>query len=239
MTGVALQDRPEVQLLRATLIVASIASSEPVARAAMRALERGGLVIDGRYLGSGPPAAERIATATDVVLIMEDARQLAAVVRAARLAAADAGIVVVVPVATQTGTRRLLAAGADALVIEAERQEVLPAAVLGAAAGQISIPRPLRGGLEPPTLSPRELQIVALAAAGCTNAQIADRLCLSASTVKAHLSSVFRRLGVRSRRQAAAVLASDDEFQRSVLASVRPIGRAPSANIAPIGRSPA
>jgi DNA-binding NarL/FixJ family response regulator len=224
MTCAVSQHRSDVQLERAALVVASIASSESVAWAAARALERGGLVIDGRYLGSGPAAAKRIGAGTDVVLIMEDGPELAAVVRAARPRVPDAGIVVVVPVVTRPQTRRLLAAGADALVIEAERQEVLPAAVLSAAAGQISIPRPLREALEPPTLSHRELQIVALAAAGCTNAQIADRLCLAKSTIKADLSSVFRRLGVRSRRQAAAaVLSSADEFQRSVLASAGPI----------------
>lgn len=216
---------------RAALLVASIASSESAAWAAARALKHGGLVIEVRYLGSGTAAAERIAAGTDVVLIMEDGPELAAVVRAARLRAPDAGVVVVVPAATPAETGRLLTAGADALVIEAERQEVLPAAVLAAAAGQISIPRALREGLdlEPATLSNRELQVVALAATGCTNAQIAERLFVAESTVKARLSAVFRRLGVRSRRQAAAaVLASDDEFQRSVLASARPDGHAPT-----------
>jgi DNA-binding NarL/FixJ family response regulator len=223
MSAAAPQDRSHVQLEEAALLVASIASSESVAWTAAHALSRGGLVIDGRYLGSGPAAAERIVTGTDVVLVMEDGPQLAAVVRAARLRAPDAGIVVVVAVATPTETRRLLAAGADGLVLEDEREEVLHAAVLSAAVGQISVPRPLRDTLEPPTLSHRELQIVALTATGCTNAQIAERLCLAESTIKAHLSSVFRRLGVRSRREAAAaVLASDDGFLRRILYAVRP-----------------
>jgi DNA-binding NarL/FixJ family response regulator len=232
MTGAVSQHRPDVQLERAALFVASIASSESVAWAAAGALERGGLVVDGRYLGSGSAAAERIAAGTDIVLITEDDSELATVVRSARRRAPEAGIVVVVPMVTRTKARGLLAAGADALVIEADRQEVLPAAVLAAAVGQISIPRPLRGSLQPPTLSHRELQIVALAAARCTNAQIAERLCLGESTIKADLSSAFRRLGVRSRRQAAAaVLSSDDAFHRSVLASVRTI--APALHAAP------
>jgi DNA-binding NarL/FixJ family response regulator len=223
MGAAAPQDRSHPQLEQAALLVATIASRESVAWTAADALRRGGLVIDGRYLGSGRAAAERIAAGTDVVLVMEDGPQLAAVVRAARLRAPDAGIVVLVAVATPPETRRLLAAGADALVLEDEREEVLPAAVRSAAVGQISVPRPLRVALEPPMLSHRELQIVALAATGCTNAQIAERLCFAESTIKAHLSSVFRRLGVRSRREAAAaVLASDDESLRSMLYAIRP-----------------
>jgi DNA-binding NarL/FixJ family response regulator len=227
MTSAATQDRSDVLFEEVGLRVASIASSEPVAWAATSALEHGGLVIDSRYLGSGSAAAERLAADTDVVLIVEDGPELETVVRAARLRAPDAGIVVVVPVATRTETRGLLAVGADAVVVDAERREVLPAAVRCAAVGQISIPRALRDVLERPALSHGELQIVALAAADCTNAQIAERLCLAESTVKARFSSVFRRLGVRSRRQAvAAVVASDDVFHRSVLASIGPIAPA-------------
>jgi hypothetical protein len=58
--------------------------------------------------------------------------------------------------------------------------------------------------------------------AGLTNAQIARRFYIAESTVKTHLSSAFRRLGVHSRREAAALIfASDDVLRRSVLGSVR------------------
>jgi len=43
--------------------------------------------------------------------------------------------------------------------------------------------------------------------------------------VKTHLSSAFRRLGVHSRREAAAMIfASDEVLRRSVLGSVRLAG---------------
>jgi DNA-binding NarL/FixJ family response regulator len=78
--------------------------------------------------------------------------------------------------------------------------------------------------LELPALSHRERQLIALVAAGRMNAQIAERLSLAESTIKAHLSSLLRRLGVRSRREAAgAVFAADDEFRRSIPSSTRPI----------------
>lgn len=54
--------------------------------------------------------------------------------------------------------------------------------------------------LEP--LSGRELDVLHLLAAGCSNEEVARRLSLAPSTVKWHLRNVFDKLGVRSRTQA-------------------------------------
>ncbi len=51
-------------------------------------------------------------------------------------------------------------------------------------------------------LSGREREVLALICAGQSNAHIADRLCLSEKTVRNHLSSLYRKLGVRSRAEA-------------------------------------
>ena len=53
-------------------------------------------------------------------------------------------------------------------------------------------------------LSERELQILALIAAGDSNKEIASRLFVSASTVKTHINNLYRKLGARSRTQAVA-----------------------------------
>lgn len=53
-------------------------------------------------------------------------------------------------------------------------------------------------------LSARELEILALLAEGTTNDEIASTLFVSEKTVKAHMSSIFRKLGVSNRTQAAA-----------------------------------
>lgn len=52
-------------------------------------------------------------------------------------------------------------------------------------------------------LSPRETDVLVLVARGLANKQIAQRLGISEKTVKAHLVSVFQRIGVSDRTQAA------------------------------------
>lgn len=53
-------------------------------------------------------------------------------------------------------------------------------------------------------LSPRELEIYALVARGLSNAEIASREHISETTVKTHVSSILRKLELRSRTQLAA-----------------------------------
>jgi DNA-binding CsgD family transcriptional regulator len=53
-------------------------------------------------------------------------------------------------------------------------------------------------------LSPRELDVVKLAARGMTNAEIAAQLFISVGTVKTHLGSVQMKLGARNRVEIAA-----------------------------------
>jgi DNA-binding CsgD family transcriptional regulator len=53
-------------------------------------------------------------------------------------------------------------------------------------------------------LTPREVQVLALLGDGLRNAEIADRLFLSARTIDHHVSAILRKLGVSTRGQAAA-----------------------------------
>src|SRR5207248_7470571 len=55
-------------------------------------------------------------------------------------------------------------------------------------------------------LSHRESQILRLASNGSTNSQIGARLGLTVHAVKFHLASVYRKLGVANRTEAAVVL---------------------------------
>jgi DNA-binding CsgD family transcriptional regulator len=52
-------------------------------------------------------------------------------------------------------------------------------------------------------LTPTERRVAGLVAQGRSNREVADLLFLSAKTVAAHLSSVYAKLGVRSRTELA------------------------------------
>jgi len=54
----------------------------------------------------------------------------------------------------------------------------------------------------PDGLTPREAEVLALIAEGLTNTEIADRLVVSAATVKSHVNHIFAKAGVRDRAQA-------------------------------------
>jgi DNA-binding NarL/FixJ family response regulator len=55
------------------------------------------------------------------------------------------------------------------------------------------------------SLSPRELEVLDMAALGLTNVQIGRRLHVSVHAVKFHLAAVYRKLGVANRTEAAVV----------------------------------
>lgn len=56
------------------------------------------------------------------------------------------------------------------------------------------------------SLSEREREVLELLARGSTNKEIADRLVISENTVKRHLKSIFRKLGIHTRAAAAALM---------------------------------
>jgi LuxR family maltose regulon positive regulatory protein len=53
-------------------------------------------------------------------------------------------------------------------------------------------------------LTSRELEVLHLIAAGCSNQEIADRLFVGVSTVKKHINHIFDKLDVKNRTQAVA-----------------------------------
>ena len=59
------------------------------------------------------------------------------------------------------------------------------------------------GGVE--RLSKREREVLELASLGLTNVQIAERIHLSVHAVKFHLRSIFGKLGVSNRTEAAVM----------------------------------
>jgi DNA-binding CsgD family transcriptional regulator len=95
----------------------------------------------------------------------------------------------------------LLACGAGAFLAAAERE----LAASGVAVTSVQRAPGLDEALA--DLTPQERSITEAAARGASNRVIADQLFLSPKTVEHHLTSIYRKLGVRSRSQLSALLA--------------------------------
>jgi DNA-binding NarL/FixJ family response regulator len=67
----------------------------------------------------------------------------------------------------------------------------------------VSAPADASAGIETPDdLTPREVDVLQLIAEGLTNTEIAERLVVSAATVKSHVNHIFAKIGARDRAQA-------------------------------------
>ncbi|WP_256644889.1 response regulator transcription factor [Thermomonas paludicola] len=82
----------------------------------------------------------------------------------------------------------------------------LPQALRASVARAASSPDDAHLAARLASLSPQQFRVLALVAEGLLNKQIADRLDVQERTVKAHLTAIFERLGVRNRTQASVVL---------------------------------
>jgi DNA-binding NarL/FixJ family response regulator len=109
--------------------------------------------------------------------------------------------------------------GASGYLLKDTPREELIAAVRGTATGKTYVDPAIAGKIlshvaqnapAPDTsitdsLSEREVEVLRLMAHGLSNADIAQRLYLSEGTVKNYVSSVFTKLGVSDRTQAALI----------------------------------
>jgi DNA-binding NarL/FixJ family response regulator len=163
--------------------------------------------------GQGYAAAREVEAEVVVVACDPGDTKEAAHIRRLREALPDVALLLVVPAVLDPGRliRRALSIGADGVVIERDIEQTLAVTVLALAKGQLVVPRAAYRSVRKPQLTYREKQVLALAVAGQTNAQIGARLYLAESTVKSHLSSAFRQLGVASRREAAALVLDPDQ----------------------------
>jgi DNA-binding NarL/FixJ family response regulator len=186
--------------------------------------------------GAGPPFA--------VALIAEDMGDVrtAEVLRRLREHTSAEHVLIVRTESDAHAVRRALEAGADGLLEAPDLERTLLPALRAVEAGLIAVPTTLRRQIVPPALSHRERQVLALVVEGCTNGEIAARLFLAESTVKSHLATAFAKLGVRSRRDATALIlqTSDDPLSASVLTLADRSGRgarfaAPSLDAAQTG----
>jgi DNA-binding NarL/FixJ family response regulator len=83
----------------------------------------------------------------------------------------------------------------------------------------LSVPSPPAG--YPAGLSSREVQVLGLVAAGMTDAEVARKLFLSPRTVNAHLRSIYRKLGVKSRSAATRYAVEHDLVEAAAIGDIR------------------
>jgi NarL family two-component system response regulator LiaR len=108
---------------------------------------------------------------------------------------------------TSTESRQLLAFGATACLSKSsEARDVLHAIHL-ASRGLHVLP-PAQDAAAPPAgpdvLTPREAEVMELLQNGSSNAEIAQELQVSIETVRTHARRIYRKLGVRTRRELLA-----------------------------------
>ncbi|HET6865598.1 MAG TPA: response regulator transcription factor [Solirubrobacteraceae bacterium] len=92
-----------------------------------------------------------------------------------------------------------VAAGDAALDPAVQYHVVAALAGDGSNVGGVSAPRTPE---LPDDLTPREAEVLALIAEGLTNAEIAERLVVSPTTIKSHINHLFAKAGLRDRTQA-------------------------------------
>lgn len=93
--------------------------------------------------------------------------------------------------------------GADAVLIKNFTREQLTSLIRELA--RMETPSSPRESVQVEELTPREMEVLRLAAIGLRDKQIADKLTLSPATVKNHMKSILAKLGVGNRTEAAKV----------------------------------
>ena len=70
----------------------------------------------------------------------------------------------------------------------------------------------MKGGDNMYNLSARETAVLTVAAQGCSNKEIAEKLFITERTVKAHMSSIFKKLNVKNRTAAVMAVTSKEQI---------------------------
>ena len=111
--------------------------------------------------------------------------------------------------ALRSGVRAILPRDATSEEIRAAIQAAAMGLVVlhSAAFDALLSPIPERSELDPADqiLTPREIEVLRMIAAGLGNKEIASKLTISDHTVKFHISSIFAKLGASSRTEAVTL----------------------------------
>lgn len=172
-----------------------------------------GIVVVGLATDGEEGVTEAIRLLPDVVLMDLQMPRLDGVEATRRIVEAvpNATVLVLTSFSDREHVLGAIDAGAAGYVLKDAEPAELIRAVQSAAEGYAPLdPRAARALLDArspnapgATLSPREREVLELLARGLANKVIAIRLGVTEGTVKAHLTAIFKQIGVSDRTQAA------------------------------------
>jgi DNA-binding NarL/FixJ family response regulator len=201
----------------APLSVSVIADDPVTARRVARALHTGGVVVRSHDRRPREPHVADVGVEVAILACDVSRVEGSRLLRRLRQELVQTGIVVVARGERHARVREILNIGADGFVLEDDLELTLVAVVRAVAVGQVSLPRSLRRCIVRPAFSQREREVLALVVQGLQNREIADRMFLAESTIKSHVASSLAKLGVRSRKEAAALVLDPDEGLRALV----------------------
>lgn len=143
----------------------------------------------------------------DVALLNFGSLTSAAEIRDLHRQHPDTRLVVLANRPSPSESRQMLAFGATACLAKStEARDVLHAIHLASRGLHVLPPADTDGpGLPgPDLLTPREAEVLELLRSGRSNAEIAQHLHVSIETVRSHARRIYRKLGVRTRRELRA-----------------------------------
>lgn len=202
-----------------------IADDHPPTRAGVRAALQGHFEICAETATAGEAIEAALRTSPDICLL-DVHMPGGGIAAAAEITAAlpSAAIVMLTISQHDDDLFDALKAGATGYLLKGTDPARLPHALQGVLEGQAALPRPLvarviaefrdqsarrrlpRVGQRDVALSNREWQVLDLLRDGLTTKEIAARLFISGVTVRTHISSILRKLGVDSREAATKLL---------------------------------
>lgn len=121
----------------------------------------------------------------------------------------ESNVVILTSFSDRQRIQSALAAGAIGYQLKDATPAEIESAIRAAARGEaplgpkVAMALVRSGPIEESELSPREIETLALIAKGLPNKQIARSLGIAEATVKAHVTAIFRSIGVENRTQAA------------------------------------
>jgi DNA-binding NarL/FixJ family response regulator len=170
-------------------------------------------IIEGEAI-DGVDALQKVAELNPDVILMDLLMPIMGGVRATEIIKRDypeIEVIVLTSVLEDSTLVNAIRAGAIGYLLKDTEADELIRAIKAAALGQVQLSpkvaerlmREIRSPESPEKLTERETEVLRLLAKGKANKEISQKLYISETTVKTHVSNILKKLGVPSRTQAA------------------------------------